>query len=73
MTTEEKLERYQRYVDKHLATLPNTLPKEDRDILKDIVHNTFSLPELRIKGVQERLERRIEELFGDKNHDDGET
>ena len=73
MTTEEKLERYQKYVDKHLATLPNTLPKEDREIMKDIMHNTFSLPQFQIKGVRERLERRIEELFGDKNYDDGET
>ena len=63
--TLEKLERYIAYIDKHMATIPNTLPKEDRAILSDAVHNAYSLPEFEIKGVRERCERRINELFGE--------
>ena len=69
---EDKLERYRKYIEEHLKTLPNTLPHEDREIVSALVNNGFCLPEYRIKGVRERLERRIEELFGEK-HDDGET
>lgn len=62
----DKLERYLAYLDKHMRAIPNTLPQVDRDLVNDAIHNQFSLPEFEHKGLRERLQRRIDELFGCK-------